>query len=98
MTLHEKIEGIASKINRLVEEKQRLQSKNDKLQQEIKNLRSTISLNEEMVTSLKVQLGKTQVALDTKHASDPEESKQLRKKFDKYIEELDKCIEWLENT
>lgn len=98
MTLHEKIEGIASKINRLVEEKQRLQSENDKLQQEIKNLRSTISQNEEMVTSLKVQLGKTQGALDHKQANDPEESKQLRKKFDKYIEELDKCIEWLENT
>jgi len=47
---------------------------------------------------LKLQLGKTQNALNQKQASSPEESIQLRKKVDKYIEELDKCIDWLENT
>ncbi len=98
MSIHQKIEGIGQKVHQLIGENRRLRSENDKLTQELKNLKATISQNEENVASLKVKLGKTQIALQDKQAKNPEESKVLRKQFDKYIEELDKCIEWLENT
>ena len=98
MTIDEKIKSITTKTKKLIAEKDQLQSENEKLHEEIKKLRTTISQNQENVASLKIQLGKTQLALESKQANDPEESKQLRKKFDKYIDELDKCIEWLENT
>ena len=98
MNLQQKIEGISAKVRQLVAENGRISSENERLRVEMKKLNATISQNQEMVASLKLQLGKTQVALNDKQAKDPEESKQLRKKVDKYIEELDKCIDWLENT
>lgn len=98
MTLRQKIEGISAKVRQLIAENKRISSENEQLRGELKKLNATISQNEEMVASLKLQLGKTQNALNQKQANSPEESKQLRKKVDKYIEELDKCIDWLENT
>jgi len=98
MTLQQKIEGISATVRQLVAENARISSQNEQLRSELKKLNATISQNQEMVASLKLQLGKTQSALNSKQASSPEESKQLRKKVDKYIEELDKCIDWLENT
>lgn len=98
MNLQQKIEGISAKIQQLVAENGRISDENELLRAELKKLNATISQNQEMVASLKLQLGKTQIALNDKQANDPEESKILRKKVDKYIEELDKCIDWLENT
>jgi len=98
MTLRQKIEGISAKVRQLVADNKRISGENEQLRSEMKKLNATISQNQEMVASLKLQLGKTQNALNQKQANDPEESIQLRKKVDKYIEELDKCIDWLENT
>jgi glutaredoxin 2 len=44
------------------------------------------------------QTAKAQNALQKKRESDPEYSKKLRKDIEQYINEVDKCIEWLQKS
>ena len=44
------------------------------------------------------RVARSKVALDTASNSDPEHSKKLRKEIEQYIAEVDKCIEWLQNS
>ncbi|HMR42614.1 MAG TPA: hypothetical protein PKC40_02210 [Saprospiraceae bacterium] len=98
MSVSEKIFQIEEKVQKLAAEAGRLRTENAVLKLENEKLKATLSKNEEMVVDLKHQLEKTQQALDTKREHDPELNVKLRKQLDKYIEEIDKCIEWLENT
>lgn len=98
MSISEKILQIETKAEKLASVVALLRSENAALKEQNEKLKATLSKNEEMVVDLKHQLEKTQQALDGKREHDPELNVKLRKQLDKYIEEIDKCIEWLENT
>jgi chromosome segregation ATPase len=98
MDLNEKIESIESKVRQLATELNRLRRENAALLSENEKLKATFSKSDEMVVDLKRQLEKTQQALDKKQEDDPEHAVKLRKQIDKYIEEVSKCIEWLEKA
>lgn len=93
-----KVNGIADKVQKLVTQMQQLRKQNAVLLQENENMKATISKNEEMVASLKRQLGNATTAFDGKEKDNTEDSVRLKKQLDKYIEEIDKCIEWLEKA
>ena len=98
MEMLQKVNGIADKVQKLVTEMQKLRKQNAVLLKENENMKATISKNEEMVASLKRQLGNATTAFDGKEKDNTEDSVRLKKQLDKYIEEIDKCIEWLENA
>jgi glycogen synthase len=98
MEMLHKVNGIADKVQKLVTEMQQLRKQNAVLLQENENMKATISKNEEMVASLKRQLGNATTAFDGKEKDNTEDSVRLKKQLDKYIEEIDKCIEWLEKA
>lgn len=98
MDLNESLQNIESKVERLSTEIRRLRRENVSLAMENENLKSAAAKSDEMVVDLKRQLEKAQLALDRKQEDDPEYSIRLRKQIDKHIEELNKCIEWLEKV
>ncbi|MEZ4981996.1 MAG: hypothetical protein R2769_10510 [Saprospiraceae bacterium] len=98
MEMLHKVNGIAEKAQQTVTEMQKLRKQNAVLLLENEKLKATISKNEEMVASLKRQLENATKALTGKQENNPEESGRLKKQLDTYIEEIDKCIEWLENA
>jgi predicted nucleic acid-binding Zn-ribbon protein len=94
----QQLDSLDSKVKKLVAEVLQLRQAKDVLLSENEKLKQAFAKNEDLVVDLKRQLEKTQHALEKKHENAPEQVVSLKYKIDSYIEEIDKCIEWLENT
>ena len=93
------VENIEKKIVQLVEELKTLRNNNAVLSEENKKLKADMADQSDRIGDLTERLSKTQQALAGQRGdNDQESSQQLRKQIDQYIEEIDKCIEWLQNA
>ena len=98
MNFSEKIDRIESKVKQLNQKQDVLQEENAHLKMENRQLKADLVQEQKHKDELIQQLEKTQRALERKRKNDPESVQQLRQEIDKYIAEIDKCLEWLHNT
>ena len=93
------VENIEKKILQLVEDLKSLRNDNAVLSDENKKLKTDLAEKEGQIGNLTERLSKTQQALaGQRGGSDQESSQKMRKQIDQYIEEIDKCIAWLQNA
>lgn len=95
MNFSEKIDRIESKVELLAVKLKALQEENTTLQTENRQLKADLEQEQTQKNELINQLEKTQRALERKRNNDPESVQQLRQQIDKYVVEIDKCLEWL---
>ena len=93
------VENIEQKILSLIEELKTLRSNNATLSEENKKLKADLAVQSDRIGNLTERLYNTQQALAGQRGdSDQESSQKLRKQIDQYIDEIDKCIAWLQNA
>ncbi len=96
-TLSEQLGNIELKVRQLALRLERLQNENKTLLQENTKLKAELSNKDDKLSQIEQKVAKTQVALEEKRENGPERSMKLRKEIEQYIDEVDKCIEWLQN-
>lgn len=94
-TLSNKLDQIELKLRQLALKIERLEGANAALLEENQQLKAENNKGGSQNSDLEMRLAKAEQALEIKRAEDPEESKKIRKEIDRYIKEIDKCIEWL---
>ena len=97
-TLADKLSNIELKVRQLALKLERLKNENNTLVNENKNLKAELNKKDSNFSLMQDQVAKAQNALDKKRESDPEHSIKLRKDIEQYINEVDKCIEWLQKS
>ncbi len=98
MNLNEKIEQVDLKARQLALKLEHLQEKNAKLTGENQNLQYKLENAIHMIADLEEKLEVTEKNLLKKQSDDPKQVKELRKKIDHSLKDLDSCIDWLENN
>ena len=98
--LSEKISGIELKVRQLALKLERLQGENNTLLEENKQLKSDLSAMRDKAGQLEMKFAHQQESNvpSTKNGIDEAHSKKLRKEIDRHMKEIDKCIEWLQNS
>ena len=97
-SLTDKLNNIELKVRQLALRLERLQNENNTLLLENKKLKSELLQNTDKLGQMEEKVVRSKVALDSKRDNGPDNSKKLRKEIDQYINEIDKCIEWLQNN
>ena len=87
------------KVVQLVELNKNLQHQNAVLTEENKKLKADLEVQNDRISNLTERLYDTQQALAGRRGdNDQESSQKLKKQIDQYIQEIDKCIAWLQNA
>lgn len=87
------VESILKKTEQLSKRHAELQSKNYTLSAENKNLNTQIELQSKTIDELRSQLNISKIAKGV--AVEDGEKKELKKKVNQYIREIDKCLAML---
>lgn len=95
--LSEKIGGIESKVRQLASKLERLQEENNGLLDENKKLKKDLIQKNTEIIGLEKRSKILPLAAKT-NGSEDKRSKQLKKEIAQYIKEIDKCIDWLQNS
>jgi len=98
MDVLKKINNIETKIQLLVDKLRSLKQENKVLVDENIELKANVSQQKELINDLKTKLIKTQRALELRKEDEPKESQKLRKQMDRYIAEIDRIVDWLNNA
>ena len=97
MDLPDNIEKIEVKIRLLALKMSRLEKENAVLKNENKNLlQEELTIRHKKVDLLEDKLENTLRKLDTRQGKKPENSDKFKQTITQYIDEIDKCIEWLQ--
>ena len=96
--ISDKLEGIELKVRQLASKLEGLQQDNAALLEENKKLRTQLSERNNAVGLLQEELKNSQQSLEQMKGLESRPSKKLKKDIERYIREIDKCIEWLNNT
>ncbi len=75
-----------------------LRQQNAVLSKENNKLKAEMTAQTERIGELTERLTNSQQALAGQRGDDSESNQKLRKQIDQYINEIDKCIEWLQNA
>ena len=95
MELSNKIDQIELKLRQLALKIERLEKAKATLLEENEALKTKLRKGDTKTVSLEQQLRKTHEVLESKRTNDPERTQKVRKELERYIKEIDKCIEWL---
>ena len=95
--LSEKIGGIESKVRQLASKLEHLQEENNALLNENKLLKKDLIQKNTEIIGLEKRSKILPLAVKTSGNED-KRSKQLKKEIAQYIKEIDKCIDWLQNS
>ena len=98
MNLSEKIDNIELKIRQLGLKVERLRNENADLTKQNEHLKAELDKQQGAVGALKDKLTKTQGVLERQEFGEKAHTQQLKQQLDQYIQEIDKCIEWLQNS
>jgi len=98
MNLSNKVDSIELKVRQLAVKIERLRNENAALIVENRQLKAELDRQGGTVDALKNKLEKTQRVGAKNGEREPEHSEKLRKQIDQYIQEIDRCIEWLHNN
>ena len=94
----QQLENIEQKVRQLVEAMTVLRHQNAVLLKENNKLKAELEAQQERIGELTERLTNSQQALAGQRGDDSESNPKLRKQIDQYINEIDKCIEWLQNA
>ena len=94
----QQLENIEQKVRQLVEAMNSLRQQNAVLSKENNKLKADLEAQQERTGELTERLTNSQQALAGQRGDDSESNQKLRKQIDQYINEIDKCIEWLQNA
>lgn len=92
-----KIEHITEKINRLAQLLDQLREENQALTGDNAQLKKQVSDHLKRINVLELELENKQKDWAEQEKSKAVRSEQLKKQIDAYIQEVDHCIEWLQN-
>ena len=95
--LSEQIGGIESKVRQLASKLESLQKANADLTTENKALKKDLIQKNTALLALEKR-SKTLPLVGKTREGEEKRSKQLKKEIAQYIKEIDKCIEWLQNS
>ncbi len=95
MNITERIDSIELKVRQLVQTKERLQRENAALKEDNRKLKAELDRQSGAVDALTYKLEESQRALESQRSHQPEDSEKLQQQLEEYIEEINKCIEWL---
>lgn len=98
MTLSDRVNEMAQKLQTVAEQMQQLRSENSALRQSNQDLNAR--LDHAAAALEKAHAFKTEVeeqAANGLDAPKPELTEKLREQIEHYIAEIDKCIDWLRN-
>ncbi len=98
MNLNEKIDKIDLKARQLGLKLEHLQERNEKLIGENRKLQHQLGNAINMIADLEERLELAESALSKKQDADPSEIKEMRQQLDDSIDDIDKTIDWLENS
>ena len=99
MNLSGRLEGIEAKVQQMASKLDRLRQERDHLLEENKTLRNKLVAREQQLANIEEQLHNTQALWQQSEGSIESERKtQWKNQIDTYIAEIDKCIEWLNNS
>ncbi len=98
MKLNEKIDQVDLKARQVALKMDHLQDKYAKLMGENRSLRQKLESAIHMIADLEEKLELSQNTLHKKQNNDPQDVKEMRKKIDDSIKDIDSCIDWLENA
>lgn len=94
----QQLENIEQKVRQLAEAMTALRQQNAVLSKENNKLKADLEAQQERTGELTERLTNSQQALAGQRGDDSESNQKLRKQIDQYINEIDKCIEWLQNA
>jgi regulator of replication initiation timing len=96
--LTQQLDNIEQKVKLLLDAMNALRQQNASLLQENNKLKADLEAQHERIGELTERLTNSQQALAGQRGDDSENTQKLRKQIDQYIQEIDKCIEWLQNA
>lgn len=94
----QQLDSIEQKVKLLLEAMNALRQQNASLLKENNQLKADLEAQHERIGELTERLTNSQQALAGQRGDDSENTQKLRKQIDQYIQEIDKCIEWLQNA
>jgi len=98
MNLTQQIESLLLKTKQLALKLERLQHENSTLKEESALLQKEIDRNKEMAGKIREKTKKVHVAVENEAEGNAISAEQLKQQLNQYIDEIDKCIEWLHNN
>ena len=100
MNLSERIDSIELKIRELAFKLERLKKENAVLREENQELKAEAErLRQQPAEALNDNVNqKSRLEPEAQPLAETEQSEKLREQIDQYIQEIDKCIEWLNNN
>lgn len=94
----QQLDNIEQKVRQLVAAMDSLRKQNATLLRENNKLKAELEAQHERIGELTERLTNSQQALAGQRGDDSESTQKLKKQIDQYINEIDKCIEWLQNA
>ncbi len=94
----QQLDNIEHKVKQLLDAMTALRQQNASLLQENNKLKADLEAQHERIGELTERLTNSQQALAGQRGDDSENTQKLRKQIDQYIQEIDKCIEWLQSA
>lgn len=93
--IEKKVRLVVARMAMLQDENATLKNKNRELAEQIRHLKADLLLRDSEISHLKTQtVTKVEEGVKTEAR---ERSQHLREEIDQHIQEIDKCIEWLQN-
>jgi SMC interacting uncharacterized protein involved in chromosome segregation len=93
--IEKKVRLVVARMAMLQDENSTLKVKNRELVEQNRNLKADLLLRESEISHLKTQT--LTVVEEGVKTEARERSQHLREEIDQHIQEIDKCIEWLQN-
>jgi chromosome segregation ATPase len=94
-SIEKKVRLVVARMAMLQDENGTLKVKNRELVEQNRNLKADLLLRESEISHLKTQT--LTVVEEGVKTEARERSQHLREEIDQHIQEIDKCIEWLQN-
>ena len=96
MNLHQKLKGVLVKANKLVEQNHKLHSKNETLENELKIVKQSLENELKKGYELNNQIKIIKLARNIGSGkSEGTDVKEIKRKINEYIKEIDHCITML---
>lgn len=92
--IEKKIRLVVARMAMLQDENATLKVKNRELVEQNRNLKADLLLRDSEISHIKTQTTVVEGGVKTEAR---ERSQHLREEIDQHIQEIDKCIEWLQN-
>jgi predicted nucleic acid-binding Zn-ribbon protein len=96
MSLAEKLEDIELKIRQLGQKMDRIEREKAGLATENQQLKTIIDRHQGAVDKINDKLERTQQELMRQREAFSKSKREIRQQIDRHLEEIDKCIEWLQ--